>query len=78
MNQLGNPKRRRAGALQNLAAVRATVANAPASWGRRSSAAFNERERAELVRFMESPFVEAKTPALLVFVDFEQLIHEPL
>src|SRR5205814_9204222 len=29
---LGNPKRRRGGALQNRAEVRATMADAPASW----------------------------------------------
>jgi len=43
MNPSGNPKRRRAGALQNLSAVRVTLANAPASW----SAAVLRRFRCE-------------------------------
>ena len=42
----GNPKRRRGGALQNLAEVRVTLADAPASW----SAAALRRFRRERVR----------------------------
>src|SRR5439155_2668204 len=57
MNLLGKSKRRSGGALQNLAEVRATVANAPASW----SAAVLRRFRWE--RALEIRAVHEKSAA---------------
>ena len=50
-----NPKRRRGGALQNLAEVRVTLANAPASWSAAALRRFRREPHAEDVRLMDSP-----------------------